>query len=237
MKNIVYIVNINEPRYSQYSINSWKKWALSNNAEVVTLTEPFSEVEPHWYKVFAYKLLDNSNIEYDRILVVDNDTIVHPETPNFFESVPEDKIGVVFDDVNYDWTIRSTDAYRKHVFAEFQAFDTFEYFNSGFIVLSRQHKEVYEKVIDFLLNNYQSLNWVQSNYGVGRDQTPLNFMLRAYSNGLHYMSKRYNLQGLLSKEIIDPKMLSDMAYVYHFNAMPREHREVLMKQTYSHLYE
>lgn len=237
MSNIVYIVNINEPEYSQYCIASWKQWASKNIAEVVVLTEPFSEIEPHWYKVFAYKLLENSNMDYNRLLVVDNDTVVHPDTPNFFESVPKDKIGVVFDDVNYDWTIRSTDAYRKHVFTEFESFDTFEYFNSGFIVLSKEHKQVYEDIIDFLLNNYQSLDWVQSNYGVGRDQTPLNFMLRAYSNGLHYMSKRYNLQGLLSKEIIDPKILSDMAYVYHFNTMPREQRRVLMKQTYIHLYE
>lgn len=237
MKNIVYIVNINEPAYSQYCIKSWQVWAKENNSEVVVLTEPFSEIEPHWYKVFAYKLLESSNIEYNRILVVDNDTVVHPDTPNFFETIPEDKIGVVFDDVNYDWTIRSTDAYCKHVFTDYDRFDTFEYFNSGFIVLSRQHRDVYEKVIEFVFENYQQLNWVQSNYGVGRDQTPLNFMLRAFSSGLKYMSKRYNLQGLLSKEIVDPKMLSEMAYVYHYNAMPREHREVLMKQTYDYLYE
>lgn len=237
MKDIVYIVNINQPSYSQYCINSWQHWSEQNNAEVVVLTEPFSEIEPHWYKVFVYKLLENSNIDYNRVLVVDNDTVVHPDTPNIFDEVSEDKIGVVFDDVNYDWTIRSTDAYHKHVFTDYKRFDTFEYFNSGFIVLSKQHREVYEKVVEFLLNNYQSLNWVQSNYGVGRDQTPLNFMLRSFSNGLHYMSKRYNLQGLISKEIVDPKMLSDMAYVYHYNAMPREHREVLMKRTYNYLYE
>jgi lipopolysaccharide biosynthesis glycosyltransferase len=237
MKNIIYIVNINEPAYSQYCIKSWQAWAKKNNSEVVVLTEPFSEIEPHWYKVFAYKLLESSDIEYDRVLVVDNDTVVHPDTPNFFEEVPEDKIGVVFDDVNYDWTIRSTDAYRKHVFTDYEHFDTFEYFNSGFLVLSKQHRDVYERVIEFVFKNYEQLNWVQSNYGVGRDQTPLNFMLRAFSSGLEYMSKRYNLQGLLSKEIVDPKMLSEMAYVYHYNAMPREHREVLMKQTYDYLYE
>lgn len=237
MKNIVYIVNINEPNYSRYCIDSWKRWAERHSSEVVVLTEPFLETEPHWYKVFAYRLLDNSNIDYNRILVADNDTIVHPDTPNFFNIVPEDKIGVVFDDVNYDWTIRSTDAYRKHVFTEFDSFDTFEYFNSGFIVLSKQHREVYEEVIEFVFKNYQQLNWVQSNYGVGRDQTPLNFMLRAFGNGLFFMSKRYNLQGLISKEVVEPEILSEMAYVYHYNAMPREHRELLMKQTYDYLYE
>lgn len=233
---IVYIVNINEPSYSQYCINSWKHWADKVGAEVVTLNEPVGDVEPHWGKVFPFQLLDSSEINYDRVLVVDNDTIVHPDCPNFFDLVPEDEIGVVCDDVNFDWTIRSTDAYHKHVFSDYNRFDPFEYFNSGFIVLSKKHRDVYNLIIEFLSENYQQLNWVQENYGVGRDQTPLNFLLRKHSK-LNFMSKRFNCQGLLSKEIVDPSKLKEMVYVSHYNAMPREHRDVLMKQMYSYFYE
>lgn len=237
MSKIIYIVNINEPNYSKYCIQSWKKWADRNDCDVVVLTEPFGQIEPHWYKTYAFELLSNSDIDADNILVVDNDTIVSPDCPDFFNLIPENKIGVVYDDVNYDWTIRSTDAYHKHVFNSFERFDPFDYFNSGFIVLNKSHKKVYDKVIDFLSKNYNNLNWVQSNYGVGRDQTPLNFLLREHSEGLHYLSKKFNLQGLLQKEITDPKMLREMAYVYHYNAMPRELRTELMSKAYNFLYE
>lgn len=233
---IVYIVNVNEPDYAKYCIQSWQKWANKHGAEVVTLTEPLGNIEPHWYKTYPFRLLDHNEFEYDRVLVVDNDTLVHPDCPNFFDIVPEDEIGVVFDDTNFDWTIRSTDAYYKHVFSDFERFDTFEYFNSGFLVLSKQHKEVYDNIIDFVNTNYEKLNWVQENYGVGRDQTPLNFLLRKYSK-LNYMSKRFNCQGLISKEIIEPHKLEKMVYVSHYNAMPREQRGTLMKQMYNYFYE
>lgn len=236
MANIIFIVNVNKPNYSKYCIESWKVWSKSHDSEVIVLDEPFSNIEPHWYKVFVFDLLESSNISAERVLVVDNDTIVNPQCPNFFNLVPKEDIGVVLDDVNYDWTIRSTDAYHKHCFSEFYRFDPFLYFNSGFIVLSAHHREVYSKVVEFLTKNYNSLNWVQSNYGVGRDQTPLNFLLRHYTQ-LQYLSKKFNLQGLYSKEIIDPEMLLQMAYVYHFNAMPRDHRNTLMQKVYNHHYE
>ena len=236
MQNIIYIVNINDPNYGRLCISSWKSWASKNNCEVVVLDKPFGSIEPHWYKVYPFALLENSEIDYNRVLVVDNDTIVHPNCPNFFEVVPEEKIGVVFDDSNFDWTIRSTDAYHHHVFSQFNRFDTFEYFNSGFLVLSRLHKEVYSKVIDFLGSNYNALNEVQKKYGVGRDQTPLNFLLREYSN-LKFLSKKFNCQSLLSKEIIEPKKLEKMVYVSHFNSMPKEQRFIHMNNLYKYFYE
>ena len=43
-------------------------------------------MKPQWHKLLVFDLLDNQGIEYDQILFVDSDTIVHPNTPNFFES-------------------------------------------------------------------------------------------------------------------------------------------------------
>lgn len=233
---VVYIVNINEPDHSKYCINSWKQWCNKYKAELVILTDPIGNLEPHWGKVYPFQLLESNHIESDRILVVDNDTIVHPNCPNVFELVPPDKIGVVFDDVNFDWTIRSTDAYYKHVFSDFDRFDPFEYFNSGFLVLSSKHKLVYDKIIEFMHQNYEKLNWVQSTYGVGRDQTPLNFLLREFSE-LQFLSKRFNLQGIYNKELVDVDKLKKISYMTHFNAIPREQRPLLMKSLYTHLYE
>lgn len=233
---IVYIVNINAPSYSEFCIKSWEKWCNLHNAQLVVLDQPVGNLEPHWGKIYPFKLLESSGIDYDRILVVDNDTIVHPNCPNFFNIVPKDNIGVVLDDSNFDWTIRSTDAYHKHVFNGFDRFDTFEYFNSGFIVLSKQHKDVYDNIIDFIEKNYETLNWVQKNYGVGRDQTPLNFLLRKYGV-IKHISKRFNCQGLISKELVDPKKIKEMCFISHYNAMPREHRHTLMNSVYNYLYE
>ena len=87
MQNIIYIVNINDPDYGKLCISSWKNWADRNNCQVVVLDKPFADIEPHWYKVYPFLLLDNSDVEYNRIAVVDNDTIVHPNCPNFFSTI------------------------------------------------------------------------------------------------------------------------------------------------------
>jgi lipopolysaccharide biosynthesis glycosyltransferase len=233
---VVYIVNINEPQYSKYCIESWNHWCDKHGAQLITLTEPIGNIEPHWGKIFPFQLLEANGIDYDRVLVVDNDTVVHPNCPNVFDLVPRNKVGVVYDDVNYDWTIRSTEAYYKHVFSNFNTFDPFEYFNSGFLVLSSEHKKVYDNIVEFMQHNYEKLNWVQSTYGVGRDQTPLNFLIREFSE-LEFLSKRFNLQGLYSKELTDVSKIKDISYVSHFNAIPRDHREPFMKSVYTHLYE
>lgn len=233
---IVYIVNINTPSYSEFCIKSWDHWCNKHGAQLITLTESIGNIEPHWGKIFPFQLLEANNIDYDRVLVVDNDTIVHPNCPNVFDLVPRNKVGVVYDDVNYDWTIRSTEAYYKHVFSNFNTFDPFEYFNSGFLVLSSEHKKIYDNIIEFMQHNYENLNWVQSTYGVGRDQTPLNFLIREFSE-LEFLSKRFNLQGLYSKELTDVNKIKDISYISHFNAIPRDHRGPFMKSVYNYLYE
>ncbi len=38
-----------------------------------------------WQRYYALDILENSGINYDQVLIVDADTIVHPNCPNFFE--------------------------------------------------------------------------------------------------------------------------------------------------------
>ena len=117
MKNIIFIVNIggdddrNKPYH--YSITCWKKWADKNNAEVFTLTEKVYEdnyMHLNWHKSLALKLLKENNIEYDQVLIVDADTIVHPDCPNFFEET-EGKLCAVVNEGCYEWVTRSIENY------------------------------------------------------------------------------------------------------------------------------
>ena len=93
MKNIVFIPNIdlgngrNTPYH--YSIKSWKHWCDVNDVELIEWTEPITDVSK--FKVtlqryWVHDILQNSEIEYDQVLIVDADTIIHPDTPNFFFS-------------------------------------------------------------------------------------------------------------------------------------------------------
>ena len=118
MSDIVFMVNVNDGQrdlsYSKFSISSWKKWCSKNNAELVVLEESFLDVRPHWYKTVVFRLLGDSGYIYDKVAVVDLDTIPHPDTPNFF-NITGKEISVVTDDGSYDWTLRSTEIYKKYL--------------------------------------------------------------------------------------------------------------------------
>ena len=59
--------------------------------------------------------MDANDIEYNQILSVDADTIVHPDCPNFFE-MTEGKMCGVHNEGSYDWIIRSIENYGKYFF-------------------------------------------------------------------------------------------------------------------------
>ena len=91
MANIVFIPNINagDGRNTpyHYSVWSWSKWAEKfDNIKVVEWTNPMvpvTQMKVTLQRYWVHDILQSSNIEYDQVLVVDADTIVHPDCPNF----------------------------------------------------------------------------------------------------------------------------------------------------------
>lgn len=92
MADIVFIPNIpsgdnrNSPYH--YSVKSWKIWSEQfNNVKVLEWTQPVyppSQLKITLQRYWVYDILDANDIEYDQVLIVDADTIVHPKCPNFF---------------------------------------------------------------------------------------------------------------------------------------------------------
>ena len=165
MKNIIFIVNISEEKKKgrndtyHLSIDAWKQWADKNNCEVFVLTERVYEEEymnANWHKSLALKLLDANDIDYDQVLIVDADTIVHPDCPNFFEQTDR-KFCAVMNDGCYEWVSRSIKKYGDYLFPNIEL-KTWEYFNSGFIIANRDHAEFFDKVIDYYNENVDKFN-------------------------------------------------------------------------------
>lgn len=241
--NLVYIVNLGDNKYSKYCIDSWKIWASKYDVNVVVMDVDLNpSIEPHWMKVFAMSILDNSEIEFDKLAIVDNDTIVNPSCPNFFNEVGSNQIGVCLDDTNYDWIIRSIEAYHTKHFHDMDTISPFNYFNSGFMVLDKSHKDLYTDISNYVVEHYDDLNYIQKTYGVGRDQTVLNFLIQRFIKtkytflDLKFMDVKYNVQGLVSKKLLDKNIISEYSYVTHFNAMDRDYRVILMDELYNMYY-
>jgi len=248
MSNVVFMVNIKNQNVPtrvtpyQYSINSWRNWCEKNDSELFVLDEYIYEpdyLRPNWYKLYVFDLLENSGIEYDQILVADCDTIVHPECPNFFE-LSDNKFCAVHNDGSYDWVCRSLENYSKHLFDGF-TFPLWEYFNSGFLIMNKSHRNFYKKIIKFYLENRDFIVKLQDTFGVGTDQPVINFFVHKENIDLKLLSYRFNMQDMARKEILGDDMLfTKIGWVYHFNAIPNNVDSKLtvewMKRTYEYFY-
>ena len=254
MNNVVFQVNIKGHRAKpefEYSTKSWAKWCEKNKFQHFVLTEPIYDLNymnANWHKFFVLEMLENENIPYENVCIVDADTIVHPKCPNFFDEVGT-KFGVVQSDGCYEWVNRSITKYREHLFNDI-SIKTWEYFNSGFMVLHKTHKEFCDKVYEFYNENRDKLVYAQKNFMVGTDQTPINYLTRRFDIELKWLPNAYNLHDPYRKSLLHidssnwwPDTLDNLfnsGWVYHFNAIPQNpmgrDSSYWMKRTYEELY-
>ena len=66
-----------------------KKYAEKIGADFQCITESDCST-PHWAKFEIYNLLN----KYERILYIDTDILVREDTPNLFEIVPQNELGM-----------------------------------------------------------------------------------------------------------------------------------------------
>lgn len=116
-----------------------KKYAHRCKAEFIVIDEDIINCGSFHYEILQiYDLLK----EYDRILHLDSDILIAPDCPNLLDIVPEEKIGLVFED---KYTRRKSRRYYiRRIQEEWGDIGwRMGYQNSGVMVCSRVHREVF----------------------------------------------------------------------------------------------
>lgn len=216
----------------KYCLNTWKPWCEKNNIDLIVLNEPISDTsytKPTWQRWYIWEILKNSEIDYDKIALVDVDTMVHWNSPNIFNEI-NDEIGVCVDNDNISWVNQSIKGY-KHMFDT--DIDWTEYFNCGMVILPKSSKEFCEEIINFWENNHKELINLQDTLRKGTDQTPVNYVAKNYK--VKYLNKKWNLTHLNRKEILNNLEFVDCGYIFHFNGFDKAMRTPIMKQTWERI--
>ena len=240
-KNTVYIISVGSKPEYDISIESWRRWCDKNDVQLFLLEEPILPMEDMhiiWQRYYMFDIFDNNDIKSNQTLIVDADTIIHPNCDNFFEKT-ENKYCLVHDDGSYDWVLRGMEHYKKRVY-DSEWFNYWEYGNSGFQIVNQKHREFFEYMREFYFKNIKEINFIQQSYGIGTDQTPLNFNLRAQDVDVKLMGYKYNMGCMLKKEILAEDMLfTKLGWVYHFNGLPNKDQSVphWMEKTFKYLYD
>jgi len=163
-------------------------------------------------------------------MIVDADTMVHPDAPNIFNET-DNKFCVVHNYGSYDWVCRSIENYKKHLFPDVDV-PLFEYFNSGIIICNKKHKEFYEKIIKFYLDNRDDIVKLQEMYHVGTDQPILNFFVQKENIDYKQLGYEWNMQDMNRYEILDDELtFTKIGWIYHFNSIPDDLRYYMMERT------
>ena len=255
MKNIVFIPNIkigdgNRSISYQYSINSWKHFCDKYDCELLVwedLLFPVEHMKITWQRYYLFDILEGNNIDYDQILMVDADTIVHPDCPNFFEETDHKYCGVMNDGC-YEWVTRSIRDFNRELFPDNKPPNPWTYINGGFQIVNKEHKDFFSYMKLYYSNNRDNIQHAIDRIKAGTDQTIINFMLKNHKVDVKILPSCYNLQDLFRKNLLHIpghswwsdtlEGMYNAGWVYHFNAIPQNerHANYWIERTYKELY-
>jgi hypothetical protein len=237
-KHLVYIVSISDPTakvdhslYSKYCIESWKYWCKKHSIDLHVVTESDPRCgKPIWNKELVYEYAQG----YEKIALVDADTMIKWNAPNFFDLFEED-FCMVHDDSNWSWVYKSMQNYSKF-FNTSMTMD--DYGNAGVLFFHKKYLDICEKVFKLYSDNKQELDdW---NKGGGREQTIFNYMLKENNVSPKWLSSKWNLISMHKRELFKHNFqLGDNiphfikhGYIWHFTGFGIEDRANIVKQTW-----
>lgn len=253
MKNVIFIPNIatgnGRSTPYHYSVKSWKNWAEKHNVLVLEWDEPIMDSSKFpiiMQREWVFDILEHNDIDYDQVLIVDADTIVHPDCPNFFEETNH-KYSAVLNNGCYEWTTRSIKDWGNAMFPNEPLVKPYNYFNTGFVIANKEHKPFFDIVKNLYLEKGEEIKMHRDTIKASTGQTIVNFLLQKHNIETTTLSEAYNLQDLFRKNLLhipnhswwkDELRFLDAGWVYHFNAIPKNPRDVSywMERTYNHLY-
>jgi len=254
MKNIVFIPNIelsnNRSTSYHYSVKSWKYWCDKNNCDLIEWKDPI--MDPDQFPIimqreWVFDILEHNDISYDQVLIVDADTIVHPDCPNFFNETNHEYTAVLNNGC-YEWVMRSVREWGSSLFPQQSLIKTYDYFNTGFVIMNKKHKPFLKEIQELYLNRGEEIKVYRDKIKASTGQTIVNFMLQKHNIKTTKLSEVYNLQDLFKKSLLhlpghswfsDELHFLDAGWIYHFNAIPQNDRHMgyWMERTYKELYD
>jgi hypothetical protein len=199
MKNIIVMPNFQEDltKTQQPFIDncrkSWMHWCKKNNCNFLEIERPiisFDQIPPQAQKMWVYDILEHNEIEFDQAAVVDYDTFVLPDCPNFFET--SDRKFCAVPDNGFGPGINRIVRLFKDAWYPDSPVVWDNYFNSGFFVFNKTHKQLFTSCIEFYFKNKEQFAILNGADDLN-DQTIFNFILHELGYELNILPRSYNV--------------------------------------------
>lgn len=176
--NLVLTISIGEKheKISELTLKTIENYAKKVNADFINLKTAKSN-GTDWEKTQVYDLFN----KYKRIILFDIDLIIREDCPNLFEIVPEKELGA-FNEGKY--VFKSDDIkITARMYDENLGDITSKYYNTGVLILSRKHKQLF-KIPKYFKSSFTSY----FNMMLQKDKVEM-FDLDLKMNRVHFMDK------------------------------------------------
>jgi ADP-heptose:LPS heptosyltransferase len=196
MKNAVVTIAMGENFQSiaRMTHPSLRKYAERIRADFVVIDQQkVSQTSPHFEKFQIYDLLNR----YERIIYIDTDVIVRDDCPNLFDVVKPEEMGAFDEGAIMDRTKAMAEiaqAYEESL-KEWKG----KYYNTGVMVISRVHKELFRKPEKEIWNFYE--------------QSYLNLKILRLQIRMHDLHYRFNRMNCMDQKTGEHRLKS---YIVHY---------------------
>lgn len=232
-------------KYFEASKECWQSYCKKHNIDFIVVDKKLPNVKfCVWHKEFVFDFIGD---KYEKIALVDFDTLVHWDAPNFFDLYNDEFCGVLENESLF-WIQNSLNAFRGN-FVELRDVEITlsEYINGGVLFFHKSHKNFFEKLKTFYIQNKPTFdNWNVPN--TGKEQTILNLYLKKENIKKKYLDFRFNTMRLTKNDWLHHNWQIDgdktpffikYSYIWHFTGCSIEERTNLMTsiwQQTKHLY-
>ena len=240
--------------HARFSRATWQWWCGRHGIEFLVLDRPLGGSElslmpPTFQRWLAPESIIRERGEDTVVAIVDADTMVRWDTPDFLE----DARGFsAVKAINASWIAHSIDAFQP-LFPDV-SLPWWQYFNAGLVVVGAAQLRVLRAFLSLATSRWPELDAVMRSGDVGTDQTPLNFILKREREQLRILPPPFNhlhcfpmseaLQVLDADPEADPTVFAarafaqpwafqfiKLAYVWHFTSVVT-HRSLVMQEAW-----
>jgi hypothetical protein len=240
--------------YARFSRATWQWWCARHGIEFVVLDRALGDsrhahLPPTFQRWLAPEQIIRERGEDTVVAVVDADTMIRWDTPNFLQHRPG--LAAVKAS-NANWIARSIRAFQP-LFLDV-SLPWWEYVNAGLVVVGAAQLSALRNLVSFATDRWPELAAVIRAGDVGTDQTPLNLILRRQHEPLSILPPPYNFlhcfpmdHALLTLDRAprpEPDLFArkgfsrewafefiDLAFVWHFTNVVN-HRSLVMEEVW-----
>ena len=208
--------------YSKFCIDTWKTYCDNLGIPLKILTED-KYIHPHFSYLSVF-----DEVHVDKVIVVDVDTMINPNTPNLLKLF-DGTLTVVRDSGRLDGIIPKRMSINVNDFdSKFQyQIDKTKFFNTGVMMFHRNHENFLNKCKRWVHKNYEKISKWTKESKTRLDQIPFNHFVQKNNISLNFLDSRYNRTGLL-RDGLNP--LDN--YIIHFKGPKPPPKITNMKNIY-----